>query len=66
MAINIIEYKKTILEMFNSLTDFDMKAAVAVLKEDPEKNSDMSMSYMLAIKRCREILKIILEGKTDE
>jgi hypothetical protein len=67
MPVNIVEYKKTILDMFEYLTEADIKAAQDVMKGDheAEKSTLMGMSYVLAINRCRHILQTILEGTTN-
>lgn len=61
MAVDIVEYKKTILEMFHSLTEMEIKASIDAAGEIPEYKS-MANCYNLAVVRCREILEIILNG----
>jgi hypothetical protein len=59
------DYKKGVLEMFNSLTECEVKASLDAAKEQPE-HSGFADIYILAVKRCREILGIILEGTKYE
>jgi len=65
MTFNIIEYKKSILNMFHELTEMEIKASLDACKDKPEyaHYSDLHNS---AIQRCRELLKIILEGNNNE
>jgi hypothetical protein len=62
--VHIVEYKKTILDMFNDLTEFEIKATVDAAKEQPEY-SGFADIYISAVTRCRQILDIILEGTTN-
>ncbi len=56
---------KTLLEIFNNLTEIEIKASVDSAKDNPEYNSFANI-YILAVERCREILEIILEGTDDK
>lgn len=60
MPISIIEYKETVLEMFNYLTEFEIEASLKTAKDRPEF-SRYAEIHISAVKQCREILKIILE-----
>lgn len=61
MPVNITEYKETILDMFQTLTETEIDVVKDVMKSDPEKNSDLGTVYLMAISRCRQILGIILK-----
>lgn len=60
MAVNIIDYKKTILEIFVKLTEFEITASIETKKDNP-KYTGYSDIYIAAIERCRKILEIILK-----
>jgi hypothetical protein len=64
-TIIIGDYKKTVLEMFNSLTEMEIKASIDSAKDKPEYKAYADL-YNLAVTRCREILEIILGGATNE
>lgn len=66
MRVNITEYKKTILDMFQNLTEIEIKSSADTINEDPEKYASAGGGYILAVQRCRQILKIILQDKTNE
>jgi hypothetical protein len=63
--VDIVNYKKTILEMFNTLTEFEKKASIDAGKDNPEYGAYANI-YILAVDRCREILGFILEGTRNE
>lgn len=65
MSVDIVEYKKSILDAFEYLTEIEIKAHLDVIKSDPERFGDIGTTGINALKRCREMLKIIME-KTDE
>ena len=54
------EDKKTILEMFNSLTEFEIKASLDATNGNPEYSAYANI-YIQAVDRCRQILKVVLE-----
>ena len=51
--------------MFNSLTEFEIKASLDATIGNPEYSSYANI-YILAVDRCRQILKVILEETTNE
>lgn len=59
------KYNQTILEMFNNLTEFELKASIDSSKDNTEYKAYATI-YNLAVERCREILQIILEGTSNE
>lgn len=63
MPTNITEYKKTILEIFNHLTEIEIQTGVDTANSDPEKHAKPGIAYVIAMVRCRDILKSILEEK---
>lgn len=67
MPINITEYKKTILEMFNTLTEIEIKASLDTYENNPSSfYRGFSDIYILAVNRCKKILETILEEKNNE
>jgi hypothetical protein len=58
------DYKKNILNMFNNLTEIEMKASFMAAKENPEYEP-IADCYNLAVLKCRNILEIILEGTNN-
>lgn len=58
----ITDYKKTILETFNNLTEFEIKACIDSANHNP-KYTPLADIYITAVERCREILEIILKDK---
>jgi len=66
MTTNIKEYKESILDMFQSLTETEIEVTKDVMKADPEKNSDLGTVYLMAINRCRQILDVIIKDGRNE
>ncbi len=60
MPVDITEYKKTILEMFNSLTEMEIKASIDTAKDKP-KYINLAIIHNQAVERCRQILEVILQ-----
>jgi len=56
------EYKKVILEAFNTLTEFEIDASIKSAKDKPQY-SDYANIYVMAVNRCRQILEAILKDK---
>lgn len=54
--------KERIESQFHELTEIEIKAHVDTINSDPEKYVEMGAASIMAIKRCRAILKTILEG----
>jgi hypothetical protein len=51
-----------IWELFYLLTEAENTATTGVMKRDDMNHIEMSLGYMLAVKRCRIILSSILKG----
>lgn len=66
MSVNITEYKESIFDMFQSLTQIEIDTVKDVMKADPEKNSDLGTVYLMAINRCRQIMETILKDDIHE
>ena len=64
-ALNIIEYKKSILNIFHELTEIEIKATIDTVYNDPEKNGTMGSTYIMAVNQCRNILKTILKDSEN-
>lgn len=59
----ITDFKKSVLDIFTSLTEIEIKATTDAVNNDPQKNGSMGATYIMAVNQCRHILKIILEEK---
>jgi hypothetical protein len=57
---------ENLLDQFYYLTQIEMNATLDVIKTDPERNSAMGQTYILAINRCRQILETILKEYKNE
>jgi hypothetical protein len=63
MSVKISEYKESILDMFQSLTETEIEITKNVMKSDPKNNGDYGTVYLMAINRCRQLLETILKDK---
>jgi hypothetical protein len=59
------EYKETVLEMFHVLTECEIKASLDTAKDKPDFIA-MADIYIMAVKRCRQLLEVILQGTRNE
>ncbi len=50
-----------IYEMFNYMTDVEIFAATSAIKVGEEKDQLMGQGYILAVGRCRDILRSIMK-----
>lgn len=57
--------KAEILAIFFQLTATECDACVMTMEEDLEKHGKFGQGYLMAVKRCREILKVIIEDVND-
>lgn len=62
-AFNLIEYKKSILNIFHELTEIEVKATQDTIASDYEKYASVGTSYCMAVVQCRKILETILKDK---
>lgn len=62
MPVDISDYKKNILSIFNDLTEIEIRASLDAGQHNPE-HGVMAEIYINAVKRCRQILEIILQEK---
>lgn len=66
MELDTTKYKKSILDMFHELTEIEIKSSADTINENPDKFACAGGGYILAIQRCRQLLRIILEIKPNE
>lgn len=50
-----------IQDMFITITEHEIHAAVATIKAGEEKDQLMGQGYILAVERCRTILRSIMK-----
>ena len=50
-----------IYDVFTYMSEFEIHAATSVIKAGEEKDQLMSQGYILAVGRCRELLRSIMK-----